>query len=369
MYRRPGAMTMRLLRMLLLALATIPPTALAHQANVSSAQVRIAADGVVQVEIGIRGSDIDEAAGTEVTNVLTDEARPEAVAAGAAAIGAYVSERVTVAGATPCPQGLPQVRPDGDGVAVRIDFACAGVAGPLSYRSSVLDDIAAGAQQVVMVYAPGAEPFQALLDRRVDHVGLGAAERPSLLRVLADYVAAGVEHIFLGYDHVAFLVALMLWARRPWPVVKIVTAFTVAHSVTLSLAALDVVRVPATIIEPAIAASIVFVAVENFVSRDIGGRWKITFLFGFVHGFGFADALRELGLPQDALVPALAAFNVGVELGQLALVALIVPGLLLLDHVVRAGGPPTRAPATVYIASALIAVLGCWWFMARTVLA
>lgn len=362
------AMTMRLLVVLLLALSAFRPTALAHQANVSSAQVRIAADGLVQVEIGIRGSDIDEAADTHVTNVLTDEARPEAVAAGAAAIGAYVADHVSVAGTTPCRQGQPHVRPDGDGVAVRIDFDCAGVAGPLTYSASVLNDIAAAAQQVVMVYAPGAEPFQALLDRRVDHVGLGATGRPSLLRVLADYVAAGVEHIFLGYDHIAFLVALMLWARRPWPVVKIVTAFTVAHSVTLSLAALDVVRVPATIIEPAIAASIVFVAVENFLSRDIGGRWKITFLFGFIHGFGFADALQKLGLPHAAIVPALAAFNVGVEIGQLALVALIVPGLLLLDRVVRPGDPPTRAPATVYAASALIAALGCWWFVARTVL-
>lgn len=361
-------MISRLVLAFLLTVAGFVASALAHQANISSAEVRLAPGDVVQVEIGIRGSDIDEAAGTAVTNVLTDEARPEAVAAGAASIGAYVAERVSVEGAGPCRQGAPRVRPDGDGVAVRIDFDCRGAGAKLSYRSTVLDDIAAAAQQVVMVYAPGAEPFQALLDRRVDHVGLGA-DRPSLLRVLGDYVAAGVEHIFLGYDHIAFLVALMLWARRPWPVVKIVTAFTVAHSVTLSLAALDIVRIPASIIEPAIAASIVFVAVENFVSRDIGGRWKITFLFGFVHGFGFADALEQLGLPHDAIVPALAAFNIGVEVGQLALVAVIVPALWLLDRIVRGGGVPARAPATVYAISALIAALGCWWFMARTLLA
>jgi hydrogenase/urease accessory protein HupE len=92
----------------------------------------------------------------------------------------------------------------------------------------------------------------------------------------------------LGYDHIAFLIAILLWASRLWPVVKAVTAFTLAHSITLSLAALDVLRIPSAIIEPAIAASIVYVAVENFTTRDADKRWRETFLFGLLHGFGFA---------------------------------------------------------------------------------
>ena len=343
---------LHVLAMLLVAAAGALP-ARAHQANISSAQIHIGLNGLVQVEVGLRGSDVDAAVGTQVTDVMTDQAR------------AYVAGRTVVAGDTACRPGPPQVRPDEDGVAVRIDFDCASVGGPLSYRTTVLDDIAAAAQQVAMVYGPDGPPYQALLDAHVDHVGLGIDGRASLLAVLAEYVIAGVEHIFLGYDHIAFLLALMLWARRPWPVVKIVTAFTVAHSVTLSLAALDVVRVPAEIVEPAIAASIVFVAVENFLSRDIGARWRVTFLFGFIHGFGFADALKELGLPRESLLPALAAFNIGVEVGQLSIVVLIVPVLLVVDRLLRARG---RAPATVYVCSACIAALGCWWFVARTVL-
>ena len=129
------------------------------------------------------------------------------------------------------------------------------------------------------------------------------------------FFAAGVEHIMTGYDHLCFLIAVMLWATRIWPVVKIVTAFTVSHSVTLSLAALQLVNLPSHWVEIAIALSIIYVAVENFFTRKVDGRWRDTFAFGFIHGFGFASGLIELGVPQRAIVPALASFNIGVEVG------------------------------------------------------
>ena len=187
--------------------------------------------------------------------------------------------------------------------------------------------------------------------------------------MIGRYLAAGIEHIFLGYDHIAFLVAVVLWARRIWPVVKIVTSFTVAHSITLSLAALRILEIPAEIIEPAIAASIVFVALENFYSRDIDRRWRITFLFGLIHGFGFADALQEFGLPRGALVQALASFNIGVEIGQIAIVSLVIPLLLQMDRLASGMAGGRRSPAVVYAVSALITVLGCYWFLDRTILA
>src|SRR5262249_14873161 len=147
-------------------------------------------------------------------------------------------------------------------------------------------------------------------------------------------------------------------------------AFTRAHSLTLPLAALDIVRIASAIVEPAIAASIVYVAAENFLSRDVGKRWRPTFAFGLVHGFGFASALQEFGLPRGALIPALASFNLGVEIGQLAIVSLVVPGLLGMDHVLASGrgvaGPPTRPALAVYGISAVIVVLGSYWFLART---
>jgi hydrogenase/urease accessory protein HupE len=182
------------------------------------------------------------------------------------------------------------------------------------------------------------------------------------------YLVTGIEHIFLGYDHIAFLVAVVLWARRLVPVIKIVTAFTIAHSITLSVAALDIVVVPSTIIEPAIAASIVFVAIENFFSRDIDRRWRVTFAFGLIHGFGFAGALREVGLPPNAVAIALAAFNIGVEIGQVAIVSIVVPALIGLDRLTAADRTkPARATSLVYALSVVITVLGGYWFLARIV--
>ena len=128
--------------------------------------------------------------------------------------------------------------------------------------------------------------------------------------------------------------------------IKIVTAFTIAHSITLSLAALDIIVIPGAIVEPAIAASIVFVAMENFFSRDIDRRWRITFAFGLVHGFGFASALREVGLPTNAVATALAAFNIGVEIGQVAIVSIVVPALIALDRLMATDrAKPARAAA------------------------
>ena len=117
---------------------------------------------------------------------------------------------------------------------------------------------------------------------------------------------------------------------------------------------------------PAIAASIVYVAMENFFTRNIDRRWRITFAFGLIHGFGFAGALREMGLPRNAVATALAAFNIGVEIGQVAIVSIVVPGLMALDQFVASGSPkPARAPTLVYALSALITVLGGYWFLDR----
>jgi hypothetical protein len=162
------------------------------------------------------------------------------------------------------------------------------------------------------------------------------------------------------------LVAVVLWARRLVPVIKIVTAFTIAHSITLSLATLNVIVIPGAIVEPAIAASIVYVALENFFTRNIDGRWRVTFAFGLVHGFGFAGALREIGLPTNAVITALAAFNIGVEIGQVAIVAIVVPALIALDRLMAVDRTkPERTAALVYALSALITVLGSYWFLTR----
>jgi HupE / UreJ protein len=162
-------------------------------------------------------------------------------------------------------------------------------------------------------------------------------------RQFTDYVREGVWHIWIGIDHILFLLSLLLpsvlvWqaATKKWQavnrfgeafvdVLKVVTAFTLAHSITLSLAALGVIELPSRLVESVIAASIIVAALNNIWPRVIGRLWMVAFGFGLMHGFGFASVLADLGLPRDALVLALVGFNVGVELGQLAIVVVFLP--------------------------------------------
>jgi hypothetical protein len=167
----------------------------------------------------------------------------------------------------------------------------------------------------------------------------------------------GVEHIFLGYDHICFLIALIVVSKFR-EVVKIVTSFTIAHSITLILATLDVVQLPSRLVETCIAATIVYVAVENLWVKETGHRWWLTFFFGLVHGFGFAGVLRELGLPTTGLVRCLLAFNVGVEVGQLAIALALLPLALLLARW-------KHGRLAVVVISVLLALFGLAWFVDR----
>ncbi len=154
--------------------------------------------------------------------------------------------------------------------------------------------------------------------------------RDSAFTVASVYVALGVEHILTGVDHLLFVLALLIVARGRWQLLATVTAFTVAHSITLALATLGFVDVPQRLVEAVIALSIAFVAVEIVRSRQ--GRagltarapWVVAFAFGLLHGFGFAGALSEVGLPEGQIPLALLFFNVGVELGQLAFIAAVL---------------------------------------------
>jgi hypothetical protein len=167
---------------------------------------------------------------------------------------------------------------------------------------------------------------------------------PSKWEQFLDYGNEGVWHIWTGFDHILFLLSLLLpavlarstapgatWEPAPSfraafvDVLKVVTAFTLAHSITLSLAALSIVSLPSRLVESCIAASVVLAALNNVRPVVYRGRWLIAFFFGLIHGFGFASVLADLGLPQESLLLALVAFNVGVEVGQLAIVPLFLP--------------------------------------------
>jgi hydrogenase/urease accessory protein HupE len=338
----------------------------AHQVNLSTARVTLGGDRSVAVEVALKGSDADRLAGTTVFDARRDTVDPALVAASAAPIVAYVNAHVAVTGldGTPCVPGAAALVPDGDGVIFRNTFSCRDVAGDIIYHSTVLTATDPAARQVVLI-GVGANAPQALLDTGHTTVTL-SAPAPSLFSTMQRYLVTGIEHIFLGYDHIAFLVGVVLWARRLVPVIKIVTAFTIAHSITLSLAALNVVVIPSIVVEPAIAASIVFVAMENFFSRDIDRRWRVTFAFGLIHGFGFAGALRDIGLPANAVATSLAAFNVGVEIGQVAIVLIVIPALIALDRLMATDRTkPVRAASLVYVLSAFITALGSYWLLTR----
>ncbi|MBC7500380.1 MAG: HupE/UreJ family protein [Herminiimonas sp.] len=200
-------------------------------------------------------------------------------------------------------------------------------------------------------------------------------DAPSLLQQFLDYAREGVWHIWIGFDHILFLLALLLpsvvfregrqWvavqAFKPafWAVLKVVTAFTLAHSITLTLATLGVVSLPSRWVESIIAASVVIAALNNIFPLFRERRWVMAFVFGLIHGFGFASVLSDLGLPQNALVLALVGFNVGVEAGQLAIVAAFLPVAFLLRHTllyrrfVLIGG------------SVVIAILATVWLVER----
>jgi len=166
-------------------------------------------------------------------------------------------------------------------------------------------------------------------------------EKISALTQFFDYAREGVWHIWVGFDHILFLLSLLLpavlawgggrwqaverFAPAFWDVFKIVTSFTVAHSITLSLAALGVVSLPSRLVESAIATSVVLAALNNVFPLVHGRRWMVAFFFGLVHGIGFASVLRDLGLPENALLIALVGFNLGVEAGQLAIVSAFLP--------------------------------------------
>ena len=165
--------------------------------------------------------------------------------------------------------------------------------------------------------------------------------KPSKWKQFVDYLIEGIWHIWIGLDHILFLLSLLLpavlvWASDKWQaadsfkaafieVLKVVTAFTLAHSITLSLAALQIVNIPSWIAESAIAASVIVAALNNVFPIFLRRRWVVAFLFGLVHGFGFANVLTELGLPQSTLLIALVGFNLGVEAGQVAIVAVFLP--------------------------------------------
>lgn len=233
-------------------------------------------------------------------------------------------------------------------------------------RSSIISKLARGHRQYVSIKdADGRLVDERMLDAGNNMIEASLAQET---RSTTDFysftrfLVLGVEHILTGYDHLVFLIGLLIAGASLTEAAKIITSFTLAHSLTLALSTLDVVNLSPAIVEPLIAASIVYVGIENILRRDVKRRWLLTFAFGLAHGFGFASALKELEIARNAsraAVPLL-SFNIGVELGQIAIAAAMLPLIWKLKE--RSVFITRYAPAC----SLLIALAGVYWLVERT---
>ena len=326
-----------------------------HPLNVAYADIAVDAEGVtVALSLNLfeldllLGLDRDANAHVEQDELLQSETR----------VVEYLSRHVTVAAddkAVPMKAESLRVTRGADGkdlLEARLRFPAAGAAN-FTIRCEPLTEAGSDHRTLAKIsYRGRSEQF-------IFQKGAVYRSAPQTLgEVFVQFAALGVVHIFTGYDHVLFLLGLLLAATTLLDAIKIVTAFTIAHSVTLALAALGIVTPPARAVEAGIAFSIVYVAVENLAWRKHDWRWVVSFFFGLVHGFGFANVLREMDLERGSLVVSLFSFNIGVELGQLAIVVLLLPALALLRR--------ARAfPAMVNVASVFILAQGLWWFYQR----
>ena len=276
---------------------------------------------------------------------------------------------------------------DGTYAVLTLVAHCPSLDAGLKLRYSLFFDVDPSHRGLVQWLAPGGLAAQALI------FGTGSAEQALALQpagawqTLRQYLADGIWHIWIGYDHILFLLALLLPAvlvqrGGQWQgtdrftgalkeVVKVVTAFTLAHSITLSLAALQVITLPSRLVESAIALSVVIAALNNLRKGKLSfgpspaidlvqsRLWVLAFCFGLLHGFGFASVLADLGLPQGALLLALVGFNLGVEVGQLAIVAVFLPVAFALRR--------TRfyQVGVLKIGSLIVAALATWWLAQR----
>ena len=282
-----------------------------------------------------------------------------------AAIEAYLADRVQVLlDGVACEGALagtaPERRDDRAYVRAHMEYECAGSpSGAYEVRYGVFTDADAVVDDhtAVTEYRLGDASGTFVFD--AGHRELDAGDA-GLLSSAGQFVELGVEHILEGIDHVLFLLVLLLGARSFRSVIELATTFTVAHSITLAMAALGWVHVPPEIVEPLIALSIAYVAVENVLGGESRHRLAVVFGFGLLHGLGFASTLSFTDEMSGQLLASLVSFNIGIELGQALIVAAVFPVLLLLRRL-------RFSPAAHATAAVVAATFGLMWFFERLV--
>jgi hydrogenase/urease accessory protein HupE len=285
-------------------------------------------------------------------------------------LGQWLVERLSASvdqGA--CRGAFDGMRFDGDGVALALSYACPEAARHVDLDARFVAELERGHRHLATLSRGGdrfedvATTAHPVVSFSISPDATAAAEEGSSPAkahgIFAPLLRTGVEHILTGYDHLLFLLGLVLVGGPIRSLIGAITAFTVAHSITLGIAALGLWSPSPRLVEPAIALSIAYVGIENWFVRDGKGRWRVTFPFGLVHGFGFSGALRDIALPRPDVPIALMGFNLGVELGQMAVLAAIFPLVLLARK--RASWERIGMRACTMT----IALAGVVWFIAR----
>jgi hypothetical protein len=367
-------------RWLVLLLAFVLHAAWAHKPSDSYLTMRGAQDSddiAVRWDIALRDLDYVLELDRDGNGALTwGEVRTRA-----ADITRYATGHLELkAGEKPClweTAGPLQLDKHSDGTyaVLSLTAKCENIQQGLKTHYSLLFDVDPSHRGLVQWVAPGSLSSQPLVFSTDSAEQAMQLQAPSAWKTLKQYVVEGIWHIWLGYDHILFLLSLLLpavlvrmqshWEPAPSlrrsliEVLKVVTAFTLAHSITLSLAVLGFVSLPSRFVESTIAASIIVAALNNIRGSIEKKRWVMAFAFGLIHGFGFASALADLGLPQGALALALVGFNLGVEIGQMAIVAVFVP----IAFALRGTGFYRRV--LLPVGSILIAIIAAYWFAQR----
>jgi hydrogenase/urease accessory protein HupE len=363
---------------ILIALAILCAPARAHDPGISSAQGELRADRLV-ITTGFAPADAQQLLPPSLhTEEKWGQQEFERVRGPLLALAPQLWE--AQAGGSVLAPTEPHVELlPGDNVSFRLTYVRPSDAETIVLRAPKLPELPTGHRQFVIISDErGSMITKKLLSARdmVIEVPLTGGATPAagaaVSAVPADqmeaptiwgFIKLGVEHIWTGYDHLLFLFALLVVCRTFRSIVAIISCFTLAHSITLALATLNVVNLPPRLVEAAIAASIVYVGAENLLRRgaEPRGRWALTFAFGLIHGFGFASVLRDLGVGGNVqgIAMPLFTFNLGVEVGQMAIAAVVLPLVWQLrknETFVRRGVP---------LLSAIVALAGLYWLWER----
>ena len=349
----------RLLGLILVALL-VTSSAAAHEVGLSHGTYRARASGLAAEIVLARGEavtlvpELDENHDGMVTENELGAARAELERRVLGGIRVVADGRV-------CTPELVHVElTDCDGLSLHSRHSCGESTRAFDVTIAFIDQLARGHRHAArLVSETGSRDELLFGERRSFSLPVGSNEHNEAPSSMFGFVRMGAEHIVGGYDHLLFLLALVLAGGGARTLLGIVTAFTLGHSLTLAIAALGIWTPPSRLIEPLIALSIAFVAIENFTHRNPRTRWRIALPFGLIHGFGFAGALLEARLPSENILDALFSFNLGVELGQLGFMAVMLSLVVLFRR--SSWFPRFAVPAV----SALILLVSVGWFIER----